>query len=1129
MKKLTDILFSMVTSVILLLIFGVAIGYATFAENNSGTPYAHELVYNAKWFELLLTLLIVNLIGSVIRFKMTNMKKFSVLLFHLSFIVILIGAGITRYFGSEGIMHLRQGETSNEISSEKSSVKIMAEYNGHKEESTTDFRFSETESNDFSKTIKVGDKTISVQNVLLMPNAIETIEEDPKGEPAFDLFVMNQNSQGMELTLMAGESNEYGGERFSFGDTTGKADINFSIDGDNLFMKSNAPLARMGMMETGESTIAPGTLVPAQEKTIFKTNQVVFVLKKYYQHAKKSLTQYNPESNKMGVMMKGKTAIVFNVNEGNTSKHINVMTSETDASEPGTCLINDVKVSISYGNLPQKLPFSITLREFQLDRYPGSNSPSSYASEITVNDPEMKMIKPFRIYMNNILNYRGYRFFQSSYDQDEKGTILSVNHDYWGTLVTYVGYFFMLIGMILTLFNKNSRFHTVIRLSKNIQDTRKVAKSLLLVVLLLSSASMFALDNNNTKKEHFTALSSLLIQDEAQGRIEPISTYASDVFRKISKKTSYKGESALEVFTSMSVNPSHWQNEPIIKVAHEGLAKELGSVNDYVSFSQLVDLKHGGTYKLAEKVNTIYQKDPSQRNQYEKELINVDERLNILNSIFNGNLLTIFPVAGHDSEKWTAVINFSSKASPELTMDNLSAGAVCPQSGKTGKTDKPAESNNMSQPMPGSSGDKCPVTGKTGKAGKIDESMGSSMSTDSTVPSPIDNMNSAPAGMMGSMATTMTSAGVNEPEKMLSAYLSTVQEGYETDNWSNANSALLCLKNYQLLNGGMQLPSKTKVKMEVMYNNLSIFLTLAILYALIGIILIVLHLFNILKFNAKIDKLLDKSIYPLGLMFVIYTAGLALRWYISGHAPWSNGYEAMIFVGWGTALSGLVFAQRSPITLAITSLLAAIALSVAGMSWMNPEITNLVPVLKSYWLVIHVAVITSSYGFFAMAALLAMFNLCLMILRNKKNALKLNENIQEFSYIIELALTIGLFMLTVGTFLGGVWANESWGRYWGWDSKETWALVSVLLYSAILHLRKIPKTNNLLIFNTVSVLGFSSVIMTFLGVNYYLSGMHSYGQGSPPAIPVIAYIIIFSILSLILLAFYSEKKYRNRN
>jgi len=1128
MKKLNDILFSMVTTVVLLSIFAASIGYATFAENSSGTPYAHEIIYNAKWFELLLAFLIVNMVGSAIRFKMTNKHKVSVLLFHMSFIVILLGAGITRYFGSEGIMHLREGETSNEITSEKSSLRVVAEYKGEKVAKSFDANFGETESNEFSKTMEIGDKTLTIESELFMPNAIETLEAEEHGEPGFDIFLMNQSSRGQDIILTVGESNESNGVRFAFADSTIKADIHFTMDGDQLFMQANTPLSKMAMMESNEAMIPAGTLLPAQEKTIYKTGNMVFVLKKFLTKAKKSLTQFTADMNKMGVMIQPKNAILFNVSDGSASKKVNVLTAENETPHPGICLLNDVKISIEYGNIPQRLPFSITLRDFQLDRYPGSNSPSSYASEITLTDNETKTVSPFRIYMNNILNYRGYRFFQSSYDTDEQGTVLSVNHDYWGTLVTYVGYLLMLIGMVLTLFNKNSRFHTVIKLSNNLQKKRKAAKTLLLVGLLATSVSMFAsVDKNKGKDAHFKVLSSLLIQDVAQGRVEPISTYASDLIRKISKKTSYNEMSSLEVLIGMCTHPEHWQNEPIIKVAHDGLAKELGAEKDYVSFSQLFDTKNGGKYKLADKVDAIYQKDPSMRNQYEKELINVDERVNIINSIFSGSILTVFPVAGHDTEKWMAVTNFTPQPEAEQAMGGMASGAVCPMSGKTGMTDKPASGGSVGEDaMSSDSSDKCPVSGKTGKAGKLDKSM-QQMAVDSGAKCPMggDTMSTAAGNIMGGMTmSAMPATETNEPQKLLNAYLSAVVEGNETGNWSNANMALISLKNYQQLNGGSQLPSKTRVKMEVFYNDLSIFLTLAILYGLIGLILISMHILSILKFNPKIDKYLDKSIYPLAVMFLIYTAGLALRWYISGHAPWSNGYEAMIFVGWGTTLSGLVFASRNPITLAITSLLAAIALSVAGMSWMNPEITNLVPVLKSYWLVVHVAVITSSYGFLATGAMLAFFNLCLMIARKQKNAAKINENIQEFSYIIELAFTIGLFMLTVGTFLGGVWANESWGRYWGWDSKETWALVSVLVYSVVLHLRKIPKMNSLLVFNIASLVSFSSVIMTFVGVNYYLSGMHSYGQGTPPPVPVWVYIGLVGIALLIFFAYNAEKK-----
>jgi cytochrome c-type biogenesis protein CcsB len=274
------------------------------------------------------------------------------------------------------------------------------------------------------------------------------------------------------------------------------------------------------------------------------------------------------------------------------------------------------------------------------------------------------------------------------------------------------------------------------------------------------------------------------------------------------------------------------------------------------------------------------------------------------------------------------------------------------------------------------------------------------------------------------------------------------------------------------------------------------------------------------------DKIMKFAIYPFILLFAIYTAGLILRWYISGHAPWSNGYESMIFVGWGASLAGLIFARKSPVTLAVTGILSSIALFTAAMSWMNPEITNLVPVLKSYWLIIHVAVITSSYGFLAMAALLGFLNLILMVARNEKNKNRLKFSILEISYIIEISMIIGLFMLTVGCFIGGIWANESWGRYWGWDPKETWSLVSIVIYAAILHMRNVPKLNNQFFLSSLSLAGFGTIIMTFLGVNYYLSGMHSYGQGTPPEIPAIVYVVLLAIIALIAVAYNSEKKYQ---
>jgi len=614
MKKLNDIFFSMFTSVILLVVFGASIAIATFIESSSGTEYARQMVYNAKWFEVLLLVLIIHLLGSAVRYQLFKKRKFSVLLFHLAFICILTGAAVTRYFGSEGVMHIRQGETSNEISSDKNSVRVVAEYKGERVEKTKEASFSETGSNTFSERIDIGGKTLSIENELFVPNSVETIVPDEQGEPALSLFVMNDQNQGMDFILQKGETNQFGDVTFAFEDTTQKADVSFSLVGNELYFKTTLPLSKMSMMQKSESLMMPGAIVQAEQKTIYKANNILFVLKTYLPKAKKNLTQATQDMEKSGIIRKGKDAIIFKISDGNSTKRVNVLSSANEISQPGTCQMNNVKVSVSYGMLQHKLPFNITLRSFQLDRYPGSNSPSSYASEITVIDPEMKSERPFRIYMNNILNYRGYRFFQSSYDQDEKGTVLSVSHDYWGTLISYIGYFFMALGMILTLFNKESRFRTVLRLSNDLQLKRKAGKAFLLAGLITLSSSMFASGSEITKQSHLEALNSLLIQDEAQGRIEPFNTYASDVVRKITKQTTYNHKTAVEVLLGMSANPTSWQNEPMIKVANSQLATELGAVNDYVSFNQLFDFDNGGAYRLKEKIDKVYQKEQSTHN-----------------------------------------------------------------------------------------------------------------------------------------------------------------------------------------------------------------------------------------------------------------------------------------------------------------------------------------------------------------------------------------------------------------------------------------------------------------------------------------------------------------------------------
>jgi cytochrome c-type biogenesis protein CcsB len=262
----------------------------------------------------------------------------------------------------------------------------------------------------------------------------------------------------------------------------------------------------------------------------------------------------------------------------------------------------------------------------------------------------------------------------------------------------------------------------------------------------------------------------------------------------------------------------------------------------------------------------------------------------------------------------------------------------------------------------------------------------------------------------------------------------------------------------------------------------------------------------------------------IGLFFILHIIGLIVRWYISGHAPWSDAYESMIYVAWATMFFGLAFGKDSKLTVASTAFVTAMILMIAHWNWMDPSIGNLQPVLNSYWLMIHVAVIVASYGPFTLAMILGLVALFLMIFTNEKNKEKMKLSIDEITYINEMALTVGLVMLTIGNFLGGQWANESWGRYWGWDPKETWALISIMVYAFVIHARFVPALRGRWIYNVMSVLAFASILMTYFGVNFHLSGLHSYASGEKQNVTYY-FIILAIVLVIAVIAYFPYKKY----
>ncbi len=311
-----------------------------------------------------------------------------------------------------------------------------------------------------------------------------------------------------------------------------------------------------------------------------------------------------------------------------------------------------------------------------------------------------------------------------------------------------------------------------------------------------------------------------------------------------------------------------------------------------------------------------------------------------------------------------------------------------------------------------------------------------------------------------------------------------------------------------------------------MYNHLNVFFWLMIVYSLLGASLTGLGFGEVLSDRTKYNRVIKRATKALLAVMVaaitVQAIALGVRWYLSGHAPWSNGYEAIVFISGIGVLAGLLlYKNRNAFIPAAGALVAMIMMGFAhGGSLLDPQITQLEPVLKSYWLMIHVGIITSSYGFFGLSAVLSAISLMLYTARPTQ---KISRAINELTIVNEMALTIGIFALTIGTFMGGIWANESWGRYWSWDPKETWAFISIIFYAVILHLRLVPQLRNSLTFNIASLWGIWSIIFTYFGVNYYLSGLHSYAAGDPMPVPSWIYIAAAGMLVLALTAWLRAK------
>lgn len=646
------------------------------------------------------------------------------------------------------------------------------------------------------------------------------------------------------------------------------------------------------------------------------------------------------------------------------------------------------------GNRMHELPFRIQLDEFKVMRYPGSSSPSSFESSVSIYTDNKHYSK--KISMNNVLDVKGYRLFQASYDEDEKGSTLIVNKDVAGRNITYTGYTLLIVGFILAVFGRHTRFDS---LKKRLRKLEKgVTFTLLVISLLFCSYPVYADPDIKFQMdmEHASLFGSLPMQS-MDGRIEPVNTFSSEILRKLHKSQRINGLNSDQFLLSLICLPEMWMHIPVIVLDNKDIIFQHDLTKGYCAYNEFFDIN--GNYKLAGDLNKAYQKSPSQRTSFDKDLIKLDEQVNILHQLINGKLINIFPKENDPNHKWYA---------------------------------------------------------------------------------PGDELLSFPEKESLFIVSTMRE------------YTGSVRNAIKNGNWEIPTNILNRILNYQEeKSSGLEI-NPLKIRAELLYNKLGIFSTCKKAYLISGAILLILSFVVSVrsrKWLKRIEYLLTTFIC---IVLLYHLCGIGMRWYIAGYAPWSNSYETMVYVAFITVLAGLFFIRQSNIPFALATLFGGVILFVAGLNWMNPQISPLVPVLKSPWLMIHVAVIVAAYGFFGIGFLLGLTNLTFLRLNKSKGNSVYNLHISRLSIINEMCLWIGLVLMTTGTFIGAIWANESWGRYWGWDPKETWALITIVIYTIVTHLHLIKKWNTVYRFNLLSVCAFFCVLMTYFGVNYLLSGMHSY-------------------------------------
>ncbi len=642
------------------------------------------------------------------------------------------------------------------------------------------------------------------------------------------------------------------------------------------------------------------------------------------------------------------------------------------------------------GMKEEKLPFSLCLKKFEAKMHDGTNAVADYSSKFTVIDGDDK--SEGEVSMNNIYSHRSYRLYQSSYDEDGKGSVLAINADPYGIPVTYTGYALLFISLVWMLFDPKGGYRKLLK-------SPLLKKGALMTALILSMGNIQTLhaepatgnlQNAVLPKETAEKFGELHIL--YNDRICPVQTFALDFCKKIYGARSYQGLTAEQVLSGWVFYGNTWANEPFIKIK-SGEMKTAMNLPDYASFNTFFNREMGG-YTIGQYVQEYYN---GQQDKFHQQAADIDGKIQIIMELREGISLKVLPYTFTKNVKATKDHSF------------IKAGTT-------------------------------------------------------TWFSPVDKL---------------PQAVEHQHALYIRNVFSLLNGDVKAGNTSRVNEFFVKMKKYQEVSSGNSLPTATQYKAERI-NNAFPFATILFMANLtLGFIALFYTIYRMTK-KREIKALNIALPILLGVSFLALTFGLALRWIISGNIPMSNGYESMLTVAWFVMLISILMQLRIRIVMVFGFLISGFFLLVSHINQMDPAIGQMMPVLNSPLLSIHVSIIMMSY------ALLSLTFICGIM------GISLRSHGEELQALSRIFLYPALTTMGFGIFIGAIWANVSWGNYWSWDSKETWALITFMIYAVVVHTQSLPVFRKPLVYHIYITLAFLSIAMTYFGVNYFLTGMHSY-------------------------------------